>query len=270
REFFQLAEHLRGIAINHQFVVQPALLEFQQPDIAGGWRRLLDQQIDRVVVAPLLLFLAGHAKHDIPQEVAEVAGTMPFVFSRPLSRHADLVELVCDRIREGMAAGCESGNKNAAPGDAANTPQHDDTMVVVIGRGNRDVCAHADLRVLTKLVGHRLQQRHAIAGCTYAFYAMATPDVPTVLDDVAAQARRRGLRRVFVHPHLLFNGRLYAAIQRLVDEAQRRNDDIVFTLGDYLGPVLPVASAIWGRCVAACDSFEAAIMTEASGANAMR
>ena len=73
---------------------------------------------------------------------------------------------------------------------------------------------------------------------------MAEPKLPEVLDHVAASPK---VRTVIVQPHLLFQGRLYAAIDRQVGEANDRHSGVDFILGDYLGPVAAVADAIAHR-----------------------
>src|SRR5215471_6792139 len=57
------------------FEAVSCFLELAEPDIATGMRTLLDRGIERLTVAPLLLFAAGHAKRDIPEAVEREVGS---------------------------------------------------------------------------------------------------------------------------------------------------------------------------------------------------
>mgnify|MGYP001827409743 CR=1 FL=1 len=146
--------------------VSAALLEFQRPSISEAWESLIAQGVGHIHVAPLLLFAAGHAKQDIPEIIAKCAANSPTVVraqSRPMSRHRSILELVVTRISRALEQ-C-----NAAP---------ERTAVVMVGRGSHDPCAQADMRVLTEIAKRQL----AVAAVETAFYAMASPKLPAVLD----------------------------------------------------------------------------------------
>ncbi len=224
REFFELAGQLRRQL--DPLPVQGCLLEFQEPTIQQAWRRLTRDGVGHVQIAPLLLFAAGHARSDIPDEVARCSASTPGVSFHqcgPLSRAPEIIGLLVERIRSNLG-------RRWRPGDA----------LVMVGRGSYDPCAQADMRVLGEVVARRVKApEHAVA-----FYAMAEPKLPAVLDEIAS---RPGVKRVVVQPHLLFQGRLFDAIGRLVSEAAGRNPEVQFSLGDYLGPNAPVAAALVRR-----------------------
>jgi sirohydrochlorin cobaltochelatase len=112
----------------------------------------------------------------------------------------------------------------------------------MVGRGSHDPCAQADMRVLAEIVGHRALAAYV----TTAFYAMAEPRVPSVLDELAGSGR---FDTIVVQPHLLFAGRLFQAILNLVREASIRHPRIQWLHSDYLGPDQLVAQAIQDRCI---------------------
>lgn len=223
RQFFELAT-----VLEHSLApmpVAPALLEFQSPTIGEAWTKLAECGVTHIHVAPLLLFAAGHAKQDIPSIVVESQLATPEITwsqSRPLSRHPALVELAVQR-GQATVAKCEAPLSRRA--------------CVFVGRGSHDPCAQADTRVLAHIVGHRLD----VSQTSTAFYAMAKPDVPTVLDETAASGR---YTEIVVQPHLLFAGRLHQAIVKQVDEAASRHPHVRFLMSDYLGPEPRVARAI--------------------------
>jgi sirohydrochlorin cobaltochelatase len=225
-QFFELGQRLAGLVAPQPMV--SCLLEFQRPTIAEAWRQLVDQGASHIHVAPLLLFAAGHAKQDIPEALARCqAGTPEVSFDqcRALSRHPAILELACERIA--AAAGRASGAVSQS-------------SLVMVGRGSRDPCAQADMRVLAELVARRL----GVADVATAFYAMAQPRLAEVLDRVARDSPSAS---VIVYPHLLFSGRLFEAIGRQVTEAAERYRQVQFRLADYLGPDRRVAEALAAR-----------------------
>lgn len=257
REFFELGERLthRFSSVNvppDRFggvIVRPCLLEFQSPTIDEAWRSLAPHQPRRVIVAPLLLFAAGHAKSDIPDAVESARRATPIEslasvdFCRPISRQATMVDAVRRRLRE-------LGDRSDTGHDASRGRE---TAVVLVGRGSHDPCASADMRVLAEVAvsgrssgaddGRSLRERWRLGdGSLFTtFYAMASPRLPDTLTQIAAAGR---FRRVLIYPHLLFSGRLYDAIANQVAEAADRFADIQFHLGDYLGPTDLIAEAM--------------------------
>lgn len=225
-EFFQLgnrlAERLKPAP------VATALLEFQQPTIPQAWDELVRGGATHIHVAPLLLFAAGHAKDDIPKVVAECQRVTPgvtFDQSRPLSRHRAILELVTRRIVEAVQA------ESIEPREAA---------LLMVGRGNRDPCAQADMRVLSELT----QRRLSFSRLETAFYAMAPPSLESVLQLLGSS---REISTVLVYPHLLFSGRLMESILTQVDQAAKEFPDVRFRTARYLGPDPLVAQAIAAR-----------------------
>src|SRR5262245_26328342 len=101
-EFFAIARQLADIG--SEFDVEQCFLELAEPDIATGVRRLLERGISRLIVAPVLLFAAGHAKRDIPLAVSEAierfgARAIGISHARPLECHEKILELSATRYR---------------------------------------------------------------------------------------------------------------------------------------------------------------------------
>jgi sirohydrochlorin cobaltochelatase len=110
----------------------------------------------------------------------------------------------------------------------------------MVGRGSRDPCAQADMRVLSEVVSRRVD----IDGVSTAFCAMADPGLPEVLESVASGGH---YRTIVVYPHLLFAGQLFERISQQVNRAAEKNPDVEFRLSMYLGPDPLVANAIADR-----------------------
>ncbi|TWT92617.1 Sirohydrochlorin cobaltochelatase [Neorhodopirellula pilleata] len=256
-EFFLLGQRLSTV-LSGQAVVAPCLLEFQEPTITQAWATLVSHQCSRVVVAPLLLFAAGHAKSDIPDEVAAAKQATPgsesvdVSFCPPISRQALMIDAVRQRLIEAL---------ETLPNDRVGLAMEGNqrTAIVMVGRGSRDVCASADMRVLSEIavMGRpdeqpSLADQYGIArdGLHTTFYAMAEPRLPDTLDRVAASGR---FDRIVVHPHLLFSGRLYEAIEKQVQDAAKNHPHVQFGTSAYLGPTDLVARAVAARIVEACS-----------------
>jgi len=249
-EFLQVAS-LTTEAAGPAIVVEPCFLEFAQPTIAEGLAALVRRGVRRVVVAPVLLFAAGHAKRDIPEAVAAAvaalsgleAGSRPeieIVQSAHLGCHPALIAL--SRARG------EVGQSNIS---------HAETAWVMVGRGSHDPQAIAEM--------HQFVEQRA-AGLGYArvdvaFVAMAEPTLTSVLDALAQSAnvvaaptdnttRPVKIRRVVVQPHLLFGGVLLDRIATVMREFAERRPDIEWVVAPHLGPDVRVAEAIVARAKA--------------------
>lgn len=208
--------------------VQPCLLELQSPSIAEGWQRLASQGVTHVHAVPLLLFAAGHAKSDIPAALAACQRQTPGISwdqTRPLSRCPELLQLVSRRLDQVFTA----GQLNPA-----------ETAIVLVGRGSHDPCAQADM----KLLAHCVAGKRNVRRVATAFYAMAEPRLPAVLDAIAVD---RSIRNIVVQPHVLFAGAIDQGIRALVAESQSRHPHRRHWCGDYLGPEAEVAAALVRR-----------------------
>ena len=96
------------------------------------------------------------------------------------------------------------------------------------------------MRLLSEVVHWRVD-----AAATFtAFYAMAEPRLPAVLDRVARTGR---FDAVIVHPHLLFEGRLHQAIVAQIEDVSRNHPSLEIVCAPYLGPHRLVVDAIADR-----------------------
>ncbi len=225
-QFFQLGKLLADRLA--PVPVQSCLLELQPPTIAEGWQRLVDQGVTRIHAVPLLLFAAGHAKSDIPVELAKCQSTTPNVRwdqSQPLSRAAELVALSLRRIDESIQ------QSKLDPCSSA---------LVMVGRGSHDPCAQADMRVLTECVAGQWSFKIRKT----AFYAMATPKLPETLDRIA---ELDDVSDILVQPHILFEGSIHQSILGIVGEARQRHRKVRFWCSGYLGPEPELVGALVRR-----------------------
>ncbi len=130
REFWlvvsQIARELPGIAVEGGF------LEMGEPSIAAAMQRLSDRGAEQVVVAPLLLFAAGHVKRDIPLAAARAAARcrLSLLLAPALGCHPLLVELSALRFQQAL------GPHPIDPSQIA---------WVLVGRGSRDPLSNGRL-----------------------------------------------------------------------------------------------------------------------------
>jgi len=195
-----LADEVAAGLDHRLFATELAYLEMAAPTIDQVVARLVEQRVERMIVVPLLLFAAGHAKDDIPAAVRSAldavgAADLPLLQTEPLGLQESIIELAANRFRE-----------------AAN-PQISlaETCLLLIGRGSRDAEATADMRQL----GALLHQRLCIGQTQVGFLAMAQPSA----QDIIQAASKSSYRQVVVQPHLLFHGELLDRLQTYVEAA---------------------------------------------------
>lgn len=174
-----------------------AFLELAEPAIDEAVGRLVASDVDRLVVFPLLLFAAGHARDDIPRAVQQAlahhaATSLAWVQAAPLGYHPAMVELAACQCREAV------GDDWGRPGDC----------LLVVGRGTSDRTAQADFMEF-------VARRRATAGgipVEAAYLAQARPTLGEQLQRLAG-AR---FSRIVVQSHLLFAGELMESVRQQV------------------------------------------------------
>lgn len=226
-EFMQMADMLRRCA--GDVPVEACYLELADPDIRAGVDALVRRGIGRIVVAPVLLFAAAHAKRDIPSEVADAAGRHGGIFramAEPLDSHPAVLELSARRFREALAS----------TADAAS-----DTMLVMVARGTSDGEAVARVRAFTQ----RRLRLTPVAQSETCFLTAAEP----TLDDALATAASQRHAQVVVQPHLLFHGRLVESVREHVGRVQSRRGGAAkrWYIAAHLGPEPPLVAALAER-----------------------
>jgi sirohydrochlorin cobaltochelatase len=219
-----------------EFDVQPCHLELAQPDIGAGVRQLLERGMRRIVVSPVLLFAAGHAKRDIPAAVESAialhkaatvdrgAITQDLLIHQvgALECHPQIIELSTQRFHEAVA--------DCALVDPA------ETLLIMVGRGSSMPEAIGRMHQFAQL----RSQTTPVGRVETCFVAMATP----TLDETLAWAAETQHRRVVVQPHLLFVGDVLAEITAAVAELAARQPQREWIVTPHLGPSPQVAEAI--------------------------
>ena len=150
-------------------------LGFTDPDVPSALQTLVQQGVSEVVVVPLLLTAAYHAKVDLPSLLAQASSDYPGLSIKQaevLGPHPLLFDLVRRRLAE---AGVESGD------------------ALVLGAvGTSDASANAELADVA-----------ASISATVGFAAG-----PPLIADVVADVRRRGARHIAIASYILAPGQL--------------------------------------------------------------
>lgn len=225
-EFLETSTLVAGLVPD--VAVEPGFLELAEPSIDVGLERLVERDVREVIVVPLLLFAAGHAKQDIPNVVATAAARFPHLKLRqagPLGCHEKILTASAERFRSALPPGAF---------DLAT-----DVALIMVSRGTSDSSAIAEVNRFVQL----RRQLTPVASATTAFMAVAEPAVATVLEAIG---RSSSLCAV-VQPHLLFHGKLTSDLQAIVQRRRAECPEKEWFLADHLGPCKLVAEAAVSR-----------------------
>jgi sirohydrochlorin cobaltochelatase len=208
--------------------MEACFLELATPSIAQGLAKLKERGVHSVVVVPILLFKAGHAKSDIPEAVESSAaelGLKIIAQTDSLETHPSIVALSKKRFDEAVrctnpngclrAGGCEVRDecfKNMST--TSYSQKLEDKFrfgLAIVGRGASDESAIESMRRFSEL-------RYVASGAKPAwsktgFFVGGRPTVDELLDE----AEQADLDVLVVQPHLLFEGELLNQLRAKVD-----------------------------------------------------
>ncbi len=215
-EFSLLAAGLR--ARFPKVKIEYGFLEYSAPNIHMALDRLLEQGVEQIYAVPGMLFLATHAKNDIPSVLTTYREAHPGLkieYGNELGLHDEMVAAFEARILEAMGY-----SETPAFGDLY------DTMLVVVGRGTSVAGANAEAAKLTRIVCENLG-----FGWSETVYSGVTfPSVGRGLE----MALKLGFKKIVVAPYFLFGGRLIDRIYAYVDKVAAENPEVQFHKADYL------------------------------------
>lgn len=223
----ELSDVLRDLAPGMD--VRVAFLDLSAPRLADVLAAVHADGHDEVVVVPLLLGSAYHARVDIPGALA-LAGTR---HPRLLIRQADVLgpdpRLESVALRRLADAGADPGAKRLG--------------VVLAGAGS----SHQPANAAVHDVAGRWARQTRWAGAVAAFAAATQPDVPSAI----AALRTVGARRIAVGSWFLAPGLLPDRVRRsapdaLVAEPLGADPDVARVVLDRYSTAVcyPVASAL--------------------------
>lgn len=237
-EYFALADRVRALA--PEVPVGTGFLELAPPPLEAVIGDLVAQGHRHVVVVPLVLAAAAHAKTDIPAGVIRARRGFPdvrFSYGRHLGVHPDLLAVVDERLAVTVPA-----------------VQRPETAVLLVGRGSSDPDANADLHKVARLLWEG-RDWPIVEAC---FVGITGPRVPEGLD----RCRRLGAGRIALVPYFLFTGVLERRIHAQAAAFASAHPEIAVRVARYLGPDDRVAGlvleryreALRGEVRMACDT----------------
>lgn len=232
-----------------EFDVRRGYIELAAPSLDVTLSELVTEGYrGTVVLLPLFLFQAGHAKNDLPLAIARarLAGAeMPIVIAQALGVSREMVELYRAQIRVGM-------------GEPALEPssERSATVLIPLGRGSSDADANSDFCKLARLAGEGLGAEWMLP----CFIGITEPQLEATLD----LAGRLRPDHIVVAPYFLFAGRLLEKVNDLVRAFQARYPWVRVTITPHLGlqPGLVraaadrVAEALSGERALPCENCQ--------------
>lgn len=178
-------------------------LEIVRPDIQEGIRRCAEQGADVIVLQPLLLLSAGHAKRDIPCEIEKARARYPnitFLYGRPFGVDEGIIDIVVERLHE------------------RTETLSDRSGVLLVGRGSSDPQTQKDFEAICHLL--RLKGITNVKTC---YMAAIAPSFNDGLDLALAES----WEKIYVVPYLLFTGLLMRTIRRSIERKGTNSDSVV-------------------------------------------
>jgi sirohydrochlorin cobaltochelatase len=187
-------------------------IELAPPPLADAAAELVAAGHDDVVVVPLVLLDAGHAKTDVPASVnlaREAHPNASFRYGRALGVHPQVLAACAERI------------------DAAAPADRDEVSVLLVGRGATDPDANAELARAARL----LWEGRGFAHVEAAYVGLTRPDVSQGLQ----RLRALGARTIVVLSYFLFTGLLEDRVRQQAAEFDAAHDDVAVVAAGHLG-----------------------------------
>lgn len=243
RELLEFAELVRQMA--PQLVIETSFLEFAEPTIEQGITRCVEQGATRVVLVPIILFAAGHAKLHIPAAIDQAKRQYPhvlFAYGRPIGIDQKIVDILKTRLAE-----------SGFSGELQEDSRIPDTAVLLLGRGSSDGDANSDFYKMTRILWEQVPVRWAES----CFIGVTKPSY----EEGLKRCLQLGAKTIYVLPYFLFTGVLIKRIEGLTAEFAALHPEIRVVLAGYFGfhPKLVelvldrVAEAAEGQTFLNCD-----------------
>lgn len=210
REFVDSLRPQLGVPI-----IETCFLELELPTMRQGLEACVAKGATRVIVIPLMLFSAGHAKIHIPDEIDEIRKLYPhieFVYGRPIGIHDQVLDILLTRVEE------QHVDISAV---------YDDLSLLVVGRGSSDPDANSDLFKMSRLLWERLK----VKWVETAFIGVRDP----LMEEGLERCIRLGARKVLVLPYFLFTGVLIKRMEDMLENFRKKHPECEFAMAEYFG-----------------------------------
>jgi sirohydrochlorin cobaltochelatase len=244
-----LVAHMQ--AIEPQWHIYPSFLELAEPTIEQAMKSIASDGLKQVLLVPILLFSAAHAKSDIPDAAQASADSLNIEIlgqTPSLGTAASILELSNQRfvemIEQATRVGCVPGHCGTG---VQPTNYHPNTTcepcpligvrperiaLAMVGRGTSDPTALEHMLELTRLVS--LQR--SVHWVNTGFFAGGHTTVDDLLESAAsATAQDQDCDTILVQPHLLFEGELMDQLRRKVRSMRTKYPEKNWILARTLG-----------------------------------
>lgn len=258
----ELVEQMRRIEPSWR--MEASFLELAEPTIEQAIEGLAAEGFRRIVVVPILLFTAAHAKSDIPDAVSEVAAKcgISVVGQTPSLGTAQEVIALSNRryieiTSQAQERGCPEGHcgygypQACAEVCPVRGKSSYRVALAMVGRGTSDPEALAHMRRFTDLVA----EQRSLAWVSTGFFAGGVPSVDELLAQAAALrpsdptdptdptssisssefSSNPTCDTVVIQPHLLFEGELMDQLRARVQRCRQESPDRQWVLARCLG-----------------------------------
>jgi sirohydrochlorin cobaltochelatase len=222
------------------YPVEASFLEFSGslvPSIQEGFDRCVARGATKVLAVPVLLLEAGHARTDMPAQVAQARRRLPGIDIRTAS-HLGIQPMMIEMLEEGVRQ-TES---------VLEPESQEDTAVLLVGRGTSDPEANADFYKIGRLLWER--NRYRLVECS--FISLAEPGVAEGIN----RCVKLGARRILVMPYFINTGVLVKRISAEVSRARDLHPDIEIMMGQHFGVHPNVVKLLASRALALLDDSQ--------------
>lgn len=195
--------------------IEVCFIEFAAPSLHDGLLAAA-HSARRVLVLPLILNAAGHAKMEIPEAIEHARAHAPgteFLYGPHLGACDPILAILQRRLRQAMAE--------------LDMPDPTTTGVVLLGRGSSDRGANGDMARMARW----LQEESDHELVDLAFTGITFPR----LERVVQRQVLIGLRQVVVLPYYLYTGTLMQRIHRQVAHLRVQYPQVRFACGTHFG-----------------------------------
>jgi sirohydrochlorin cobaltochelatase len=222
-------------AILPNIPVELGYLEVIEPTISMAVDRLAARGCKKIIAIPILLFAAGHAKQDVPKALQEAIARrgLSVQQAEPLGLHEQVISLARRRFFAAVQgyAPIEGGRE----------------ALLVIGRGSSDPTAGQQLWGFVRSTYSSLASvaKHRFA---VSFVAAAKPTIREAVNQLLqGDDAQLPVKRVVLHPHLLFHGHVEKQVDRCLKEAESEYPSVEWVKVPRLGAAPEVAKALVDR-----------------------
>ena len=265
----ELKEFAREVAEQapENTLVETCFLELTRPSIADGVTACVDRGATRVVLVPIILFAAGHAKIDIPNAIDRAKARYPqvqFIYGRPIGVHEKVVQIMQTRLQEAQPVRITAQGEGetdtavavAAP-PAAVTVTDEETAVLVLGRG-----------VVTRMPTVTFQNDPHVVGETAL--QMGGEQLyrgdPAFFPGWIGTLPLAWCEKIIVMPYFLFTGVLIKRIDEMTAEFAAAHPDIQVEIGVISVSIRSWLSWCWNVRTRDCTDGLPQTVTTASSA----